>query len=565
MSKRTITSPSSDVVDQVQEQINQLQLQNSGLANNVWASVLLYDMEYRDRQALEKFIWGTYISNLREFHLVQKPDSATAKAIQEIQNVSRSANNANYKDQNSGFNSYNKKGKGPFLPDGRTILRLIHDASLPEVGGINYYASDTSCKYMDLKDACKIIKQGDFLAKVDLSNAYRSVKVYASNYPYTGLHWRFQGDNQDTFFYDTKLPFGAAQSPSIFQRLSSAVCRIMKSKYNFCVIAYLDDFLIIESTYDRCSAALTCLIKLLRKLGFYINWNKVEGPSQRLIFLGILIDTCKLTLSLPGDKLTEFFNLLCDFKVNFINNKPITNIQTDACNFGGGAFFNSDYFYINWKIDMPAVADFHINIKETVTLVFDNVCLYIAYLVDVKSFKYFTIVNYLNIIKHLHKANGLEEPISGNWQIQKVLNGVRRSIGDAQKGAELMTPRLLLIIKANLDLNSQNDICIWSACLMGFYGLLRPGNFLHSGKYKHRDIQICDVHYHRNGYVIELQWTKTVQFRERKLNIVLPSIVGHPFCPASAIKELLHFHFKRGAKEDAPIVQFIISDVYYTH
>lgn len=185
----------------------------------------------------------------------------------------------------------------------------------------------------------------------------------------------------------------------------------------------------------------------------------------------------------------------------------------------------------------------------------DNVCLYIAYLVDVKSFKYCTIVNYLNIIKHLHKANGLEEPISGNWQIQKVLNGVRRSIGDAQKGAELMTPRLLLLIKANLDLNSQNDICIWSACLMGFYGLLRPGNFLHSGKYvEHRDIQICDVHYHRNGYVIELQWTKTVQFRERKLTIVLPSIVGHPLCPASAIKELLHFHFKRGAKEDAPLL-----------
>lgn len=51
-------------------------------------------------------------------------------------------------------------------------------------------------------------------------------------------------------------------------------------------------FLITESTYDRCSAALTCVIKLLRKLGFYIKWNKFEGPSQRLIFLGILIATC---------------------------------------------------------------------------------------------------------------------------------------------------------------------------------------------------------------------------------------------------------------------------------
>ncbi|CAG2246868.1 unnamed protein product [Mytilus edulis] len=249
MSKRTITSPSSDVVDQVQEHINQLQLQNSGVrgkkarkitdfvwpnpldflesrhvididngnqirtdgltkkltlgqvsieqygyasieimndmlrsgdllhgelpdylcyiqsifrlaANNVWASVLLYDMEYRDRQALEKFKWGTYISNLREFHLVQKPDSATAKAIQEIQNVSRSANNANYKDQNSGFNSYNKKGKGPFLPDGRTICsrfntgdcyrkdcKLAHHCAICYAKNYNAYQYSTSFQF----------------------------------------------------------------------------------------------------------------------------------------------------------------------------------------------------------------------------------------------------------------------------------------------------------------------------------------------------------------------------------------------------------------------------------
>ena len=63
---------------------------------------------------------------------------------------------------------------------------------------------------MDLQYACKLIKQGDFLAKLDLSNAYRSVKIHPSNYPYTGLHWQFTGDTSDTFFYDTKLLFGAA-------------------------------------------------------------------------------------------------------------------------------------------------------------------------------------------------------------------------------------------------------------------------------------------------------------------------------------------------------------------
>ena len=189
----------------------------------------------------------------------------------------------------------------------------------------------------------------------------------------------------------------------------------MKTKYNYCVISYLDDFLIIEATFDRCSNALSCLVQLLRKLGFYINWNKVEGPSQKLIFWGILIDTCNLTLSLPKDKLPDFYNFLCEFKskhrtsktqleyligklnwccqvikggrtflrrlidlkntlkqsqhkailsvdfhkdldwwisyiysfngaVNFTNIKPITNIQTDACKYGGGGVFENDFF-----------------------------------------------------------------------------------------------------------------------------------------------------------------------------------------------------------------------------
>lgn len=40
-----------------------------------------------------------------------------------------------------------------------------------------------------------------------------------------------------------------------------------------------------------------------------------------------------------------------------------------------------------------------------------QIILYIAYMVDVKSFKYSTIKNYLNIVKHLHCANDFDGPI----------------------------------------------------------------------------------------------------------------------------------------------------------
>jgi hypothetical protein len=51
-------------------------------------------------------------------------------------------------------------------------------------------------------------------------------------------------------------------------------------------------------------------MRLLRRLGFWINYNKVEGPSQRLVFLGILLDTVRMRLELPLDKIKNIKDIL---------------------------------------------------------------------------------------------------------------------------------------------------------------------------------------------------------------------------------------------------------------
>jgi hypothetical protein len=43
-------------------------------------SVLLYDNEYRYMQADEKFEWGTYRQDLRDFQLVSKRDNPISRA-----------------------------------------------------------------------------------------------------------------------------------------------------------------------------------------------------------------------------------------------------------------------------------------------------------------------------------------------------------------------------------------------------------------------------------------------------------------------------------------------------
>jgi hypothetical protein len=42
---------------------------------------------------------------------------------------------------------------------------------------------------------------------------------------------------------------------------------------------------------------------------------------------------------------------------------------TDACLQGGAGYYEGDFFYVNWDIDLPQFKNYHINIKETMAIV----------------------------------------------------------------------------------------------------------------------------------------------------------------------------------------------------
>lgn len=190
-------------------------------------------------------------------------------------------------------------------------VRLIHDGSRPVGGALNDYAClDQKVRFQTLDDAATIIRQNSFLAKVDLKSAYRSVRVHPSNWPACGLQWQFANSSSPTYLLDTSLPFGSRLAPSIFHRLSQAVKRIMATFGFTKIIAYLDDFLIIEDSYEKCKRGLDTLMSTLRTLGFSIAWDKVVCPTTCLTFLGVQIDSVEGYFLLPPEKLFEFHTLV---------------------------------------------------------------------------------------------------------------------------------------------------------------------------------------------------------------------------------------------------------------
>ena len=182
------------------------------------------------------------------------------------------------------------------------------DCSRPSTMNANAYIDLEHYKYVSVDDAANLCQPGCWLAKVDLQNTYRSVGTHPDSWRVTGMSWCFSGSKVPTYLYDKRLPFGARASPMIFHRLTQAACRMMANK-GYTVLAYLDDFLIIEPTQLRCRAAFDMLVSLLETLGFTINWTKVVYPTQRLTFLGVEIDTVKCELRLPDDHMTELLSL----------------------------------------------------------------------------------------------------------------------------------------------------------------------------------------------------------------------------------------------------------------
>ena len=91
-----------------------------------------------------------------------------------------------------------------------------------------------------------------------------------------------------------------------------------------------------------------------------------------------------------------------------------------------------------------------------------------------------TVSNYISMgVRRLHRDLGLPWPrLSGRPLVANVLQGTRRLLkattGTAQKLP--VTVEMLRRFRPLLNLGDSADLCIWTALLTGFYGLLRKAN-----------------------------------------------------------------------------------------
>ena len=100
------------------------------------------------------------------------------------------------------------------------------------------------------------------------------------------------------------LPFCLWSAPKFFDILADLLSWIVEAKGVSPILHYLDDFLILAPpSSDTCLNNLNTVKEVYSQLGIPLALEMLEGQSQSLTFLGIVLDSKRMDAWLPEEKL----------------------------------------------------------------------------------------------------------------------------------------------------------------------------------------------------------------------------------------------------------------------
>ncbi len=129
-----------------------------------------------------------------------------------------------------------------------------------------------------------------------------------------------------------------------------------------------------------------------------------------------------------------------------------------------------------------------------------------------------------------------------SFQLSITLKGIARSMKHVPRQAVPLTLSLLTEFLEHLDLNKPKDATFWAFILIGFYCMLSKSNLvpdnidaIDSRK------QLCRVNIKINSHclLVEIKWSKTIQFSQKSLLIPLLAMPGSSLCLVAAFSNMV--------------------------
>ena len=165
-----------------------------------------------------------------------------------------------------------------------------------------------------------------------------------------------------------------------------------------------------------------------------------------------------------------------------------------------------------------------------------------------------SVRNYLSGVRVMHILLGLPFPHTEDFLLKLELRGIARLDPHVPLRATPVTPSVLLLFRRSMNDDSLHH-AVWACSLFLFFTMARLGSILpKAGSTPLNTILTRNrVNFSKEGLVVTLLHTKTIQFGRRRLHIPLIKN-DSTLCPVHAYEHaLLH----TGASQDGPAFVFL--------
>ena len=191
--------------------------------------------------------------------------------------------------------------------------RIITDLSYPQEGSVNAYIKkncsmgrnqDHSLPTVQaVVEEVKRVGTAATLFTLDIHRAYKNFRACPLDWPLLNIIWADR-DGKEVHALDTAMPFGSKLSSLYFQRAANFITRVLGQK-GIKAFMYLDDLIVVAPDPITAYFQFDQVRDLFRALGLPEAPGKTQPPSNTVTFLGIVINTKDMTLSIPQSKVAQ--------------------------------------------------------------------------------------------------------------------------------------------------------------------------------------------------------------------------------------------------------------------
>lgn len=170
----------------------------------------------------------------------------------------------------------------------------------------------------------------------------------------------------------------------------------------------------------------------------------------------------------------------------------------------------------------------------------------------ISGLSYSTINKKLSALVMFAKLNRQAIDLRADFGVNLTMKALHRIIGDSVRKKDELFPKDLLSMKQHVSFSDFIEESVWLGVIFLYRTLLRKSHIF-VGEFNHNLLCRSDIEFTSWGLIVHVTKSKTIQYRERTVDIPLTRD-GGPLC---VVSHLLRYFGKYPMTPDAPVLGMI--------